>query len=172
MSDVIYKSLDVDALDQIGQIDRTEPVKALYEQSGEQLSLSPVEPFVGQWPSIPKVIEFCRDHMQNSAETLGAFDDDALVGIGIMTPNIQPQMAQLAFLHISAGHRRRGIATHLLSQLKQRVILSGHSSIYVTATPTKSAVGFYLRAGFLPTDQPIPHLLALEPEDIHMVAMI
>lgn len=172
MSDLTYKWLDINALDQIAKIDRTEAIDAVYEQSGVHLSQKQVEPFVGQWPSIPDAIEFCRDHMQNGAVTLGAFDVATLVGIGIMTPNVQSQVAQLAFLHISAEHRRRGIAAHLLSELKQRVMQSGHQFIYVTATPTKSAVGFYLRAGFLPTDQPIPHLLALEPEDIHMIATL
>ena len=40
------------------------------------------------------------------------------------------------------------------------------------SVPTESAVGFYLRQGFQLTDEPDPELLALEPEDIHMVKQL
>jgi hypothetical protein len=32
-----------------------------------------------------------------------------------------------------------------------------------------AAVGCYLSRGFAPTDDPVPELLELEPEDVHMV---
>jgi hypothetical protein len=41
-------------------------------------------------------------------------------------------------------------------------------AIYVSSVPSDSAVGFYLSRGFRPTD-PLPDLLAKEPDDIHMV---
>jgi hypothetical protein len=41
--------------------------------------------------------------------------------------------------------------------------------VYVSATPSESAVGFYTSMGFTPTPDPIPELFALEPEDIHMI---
>ena len=40
--------------------------------------------------------------------------------------------------------------------------------LYVTATPTMGTVDFYRSLGFRPTDQPLPELLELEPDDIHM----
>lgn len=45
----------------------------------------------------------------------------------------------------------------------------GATHLYVSATPTGSAVGFYTSKGFAPTDTPHPDLLAEEPEDIHMI---
>ena len=47
--------------------------------------------------------------------------------------------------------------------------MAGAMALYVSATPSESAVGFYRRAGFKPTDTPHPDLLAEEPEDIHMI---
>lgn len=40
--------------------------------------------------------------------------------------------------------------------------------LYVSATPSGSAVSFYQRAGFDVTDEPMEELLVLEPEDIHV----
>jgi hypothetical protein len=41
--------------------------------------------------------------------------------------------------------------------------------MYVSATPTGSAVGFYLSRGCHLADPPHPALLASEPDDIHLV---
>jgi hypothetical protein len=42
----------------------------------------------------------------------------------------------------------------------------------VSATPSESAVGIYLRMGFEPVDEPLVELYELEPEDIHMAKML
>ena len=47
--------------------------------------------------------------------------------------------------------------------------VDGHAGIYVSATPSESAVGFYREQGFVPTLDVHPELYELEPEDIHMV---
>jgi hypothetical protein len=48
----------------------------------------------------------------------------------------------------------------------------GAQTLYVSARPSESAVRFYLSQGFQLTDNPHPRLLALEPEDIHMVMQL
>lgn len=45
----------------------------------------------------------------------------------------------------------------------------GKNQVYVSATPTRGTVEFYQSLGFQLTPTPDPELLALEPEDIHMV---
>lgn len=45
---------------------------------------------------------------------------------------------------------------------------TGAHELYVSATPSGSAVSFYQRAGFDVTDEPIEELLALELEDMHV----
>ena len=48
-------------------------------------------------------------------------------------------------------------------------VANGAESIYVSATPTESAVGFYLRQGCRLAHPVHPDLFAAEPEDIHLV---
>jgi N-acetylglutamate synthase-like GNAT family acetyltransferase len=100
---------------------------------------------------------------------IGAFDNEMLVGIGILTPNIRPGMAQLAFLHVSAAWRRMGIASAITRQLLQHARAQGLKRAYVSATPSESAVGFYRSFGFDLVEEPLRELYELEPEDIHMV---
>ena len=45
----------------------------------------------------------------------------------------------------------------------------GARLLYVSATPTENTVNFYLRRGCILATPPDPELLALEPDDIHLV---
>ena len=58
---------------------------------------------------------------------------------------------------------------HLMKTLIEWASKGGAKQIYVSVVPSESAVGFYLSEGFSPVDEPLPELLELEPEDIHMV---
>ena len=68
-------------------------------------------------------------------------------------------MAQLSFLHVSRPHRRAGIAAVLMAELFRVAGERGAATLYVSSAPTESAVGFYLRLGFLVADEPDPELL-------------
>lgn len=78
-------------------------------------------------------------------------------------------MAQSALLHVSREQRRNGIASLIATRIEEAAIRAGAHKLYVSATPTRSAVSFYRSRGFKLSDDPIPELLELEPEDIHMV---
>jgi ribosomal protein S18 acetylase RimI-like enzyme len=86
----------------------------------------------------------------------------------VYRPHLTETMAQLVFLHVSHGYRRQGIATRLTAEGTQLARSDGAEQLYVSATPSKSAVGFYRSQGFRLVDKPHPELYALEPEDIHM----
>ncbi len=49
---------------------------------------------------------------------------------------------------------------------------AGATSLYVSATPTASAIGFYLGQGCGLADPVHPALYAAEPDDIHLVCSI
>jgi ribosomal protein S18 acetylase RimI-like enzyme len=81
-------------------------------------------------------------------------------------------VGQLGLLHVSNGYRRRGIASRLLEEVLVLARCDGATHLYVSATPSGSAVGFYLSKGFTPTSTPDPELLALEPDDVHMILRV
>ena len=90
------------------------------------------------------------------------------MGVAIVVPELEPELAWLAFLHVSRPHRRRGAATALWGAAVERARSAGATSLYVSATPTGSAVGFYLRQGCRLADPVHPRLYGDEPEDIHL----
>jgi predicted N-acetyltransferase YhbS len=103
---------------------------------------------------------------------LGALDSERTVGLAIVDPGFEPSLAWLAFLHVSRPYRRRGVAQALWTAGVELSIAAGAQSIYVSATPTGSAVGFYLRQGCRLAQPVHPDLFAAEPEDIHLTCVI
>ena len=99
------------------------------------------------------------------------FDEEQTVGLAIVHPSFEPLLAWLAFLHVSRPYRRRGAAQALWDASVDISVAGGAESIYVSAAPTESAVGFYLRQGCRLTETVHPELFAAEPEDIHLVLL-
>ncbi len=83
-------------------------------------------------------------------------------------PHIRPAIAQLAYLHVSQAFRSAGIGRRLSVDLELIASRAGDAEIVVSATPSENTVCFYLARGYRLMAQPLPVLLELEPEDIHM----
>jgi ribosomal protein S18 acetylase RimI-like enzyme len=163
-------------LSRLADIDRTERIQTGYEvRNGELQALQvdwDVPGFLREGSgehSLAHHIEFCRRHLRAGGMMIGAFAGKKLVGIGIITPEIRPKMAQLAYLHVSQAYRRRGVASRLAQEMIGYARQGGADRVYVSATPSGSAVGFYTSQGFHLCSDPLPELFELEPEDIHMI---
>ena len=100
---------------------------------------------------------------------LGAFDSERPIGLAVIDPSFEPQLAWLAFLYVSRPDRRRSAAQVLWDAAIDLSLAGVARSIYVSAAPTGSAVGFYLRQGCRLADPVNPDLFAKEPEDIHLI---
>jgi len=173
---VVYRRLVADELERLGEIDRTEQIDTLYVQRGRELE----ERTGGDWSapawfaegtgehSVAHQIGECRRQLAAGGIALGAFADERLVGIGIMTPHIRPGIAQLAFMHVSSGFRGGGVGGRLSDALEELAREAGDTTIVVSATPSLNTVRFYRRRGFEPTSSPLPELVEQEPEDVHM----
>jgi GNAT superfamily N-acetyltransferase len=163
----------------IGEIDRSEHVSALHTVEGGCLVRRPADFNAPSWScdgtgehSVGALIEHWRPVVVGGAELLGAFDQDEFLGLVIVDGSFEPGMAWLAFLHVSRPHRRRGVASVLWLAAERIAADAGAKSMYVSATPSDSAVGFYMSRGCRLANPPRPDLLAEEPEDIHFVCSI
>lgn len=171
---IAYRRLVAADLGQIGEIDRTERIEALYVQQGADLvrregdwSSPPWREGMGEH-SVAHQRAQCEGYLAAGALGLSAFEGERLVGIGLVRPHVRPGIAQLAFLHVSDGYRRRGVGSHLTAELERLAREQGDESMVVSATPSENTVRFYLGRGFEPVADPLPELLELEPEDVHM----
>jgi GNAT superfamily N-acetyltransferase len=170
-----YRVLEEHELSRVGEIDRTERIALVYVQRGAELD--PVEGDFSASPwhaegegkhSVAHQVAECERYAAAGGTAVGAFDDDRLVGIGIVVPHLRAGIAQLAFLHVSDGYRGKGVGRRLSDELERLARDAGDMTMVVSATPSENTVRFYGRCGFQPTAAPLPELYELEPEDVHM----
>lgn len=166
----VLREMAVHELGRLVEIDVSEHGTVVYTFAGGQLSTTHET-----WYRPPWTAQSWREESWitvlgvKGIRILGAFDSERLAGMAVLRPQLTENMAQLAALFVSRDNRRRGIARMLLDQVCRLAREQGHDRLYVSATPSESAVGFYLSQGFQPTEQVHPELYALEPEDIHMI---
>jgi predicted N-acetyltransferase YhbS len=171
--------LPADRLSAIAEIDRSEHIDTIFEVRAGNLSSRAVDIDVPRWNLEgvdPHSVGAFRDDLapilERGATLLGAFDGDDVVGVAIVEGRFDGDMAWLAFLHVSRTYRRLGVGSALWAEAIDLARMAGARSIYVSATPSGSAVGFYLARGCKVVTVPNDELYAAEPEDVHMVAII
>lgn len=164
----------------VAEIDRSEHIEVEYEVKHGRLverpvTMSEVPPWatVGDGEhTVAHYIASCTALVADGGILLGAFDGTEVAGLAIVDPDFEDGRAWLAFLHVSRPHRRRGAARALWAAAAELGRDSGARSMYVSATPTGSAVGFYLSQGCRLADPVHPALFAMEPDDIHLVCAL
>jgi ribosomal protein S18 acetylase RimI-like enzyme len=174
------KRLRAEDVSLVGEIDRSEHIDVLYRVSDGQLQQVPAAiTEVPKWDptgsgphSVAAKIGFCSSAVARGGVLLGTFDAQRTVGLAIVHPSFEPLLAWLAFLHVSRPYRGRGAAQALWDASVDIAVAAGAESIYVSATPTESAVGFYLQQGCRLAQTVHPELFAMEPEDIHLVCSL
>ena len=169
------RRLEPHELSRVAEIDRTERIDTLYRQRGAELEAVAGDYDAPPWRtegagehSVSHQIEACEQYVARGGIPVGAFADERLVGIGIVVPHVRSGIAQLAYLHVSDGFRGRGLGGRLDAELERIARELGDTTMVVSATPSANTVGFYRGRGFEPTATPLPELLELEPEDVHM----
>ena len=173
------KVLPAGRLGLIVDIDRSEHIDTLFEVRAGVVTSRPVDIDVPRWTSggigphsVEGFLDFLEPILERGATLLGAFDQDRLAGVAIVEEQFEGDMAWLVFLHVSNAYRRQGVGTALWTKAVARARSAGSHAMYVSATPSASAVGFYLQRGCTLARTPHPGLLDKEPEDIHLVAAI
>lgn len=162
-------------LSRVGEIDRSEHIDLLYEQRGTQLIERPGDWSSPAWDATgtgEHSVQAHRRALEHYADAggvvLGAFAGRRLLGIGAVVPHLRPELAQLAFLHVSAEFRATGVGSSLCDELELIARTAGSSAIVVSATPSQNTVRFYRGRGYEPMAEPLPELFELEPEDVHL----
>jgi GNAT superfamily N-acetyltransferase len=167
------RQMAVDDMSRISEIDRSERITQQYRSRDGALELIDVDidaPAWGQPGEAPvdDYIDKWTPLLEGGGVFLGAFDKDRLVGFAIYVPSIEEGLAQLAVLHVTRTHRRAGVGRQLSDEVMRRARDDGARRLYVSATPTRSTVDFYMAQGFEPLAVPNDRLYALEPDDIHL----
>jgi GNAT superfamily N-acetyltransferase len=166
-------------LSRVDEIDRTERIDLMYEQQGTALVARRGTWSASAWDrdgrgehSVQAQRHALEHYCDAGGIALGAFSGGRLVGIGAVVPDVRPSIAQLAYLHVSEPFRAARVGSRLCEELELIAGGTGATEVVVSATPSENTVRFYLGRGYQPMADPLPELLELEPEDVHMKKQI
>lgn len=169
----IVREMTLSELGRIAEIDRSEHITQQYRSRGGALELIDVEIRAPRWGepgehTVQHHVDSWEPLIAAGASLLGAFDGDRLVGFAIYNPYLSEGVAQFAAIYVSRPYRGKGIGRELSDEVVQRARADGALRLYVSATPSRTTVDFYMGQGFEPVASPDEKLFALEPDDIHM----
>jgi GNAT superfamily N-acetyltransferase len=176
---VEIRALERSEFSRVDELDRTERIDILFEQHGTELVARAGNWNAPAWDpdgdgeySVHAQHQALQHYADAGGIARGAFSGERLVGIGVVVPHIRPGIAQLAYLHVSHDFRAAGVGRRLSADLDLIARRAGDTEIVVSATPSGNTVRFYMGRGYRPVAQPLPELLALEPEDVHMAKLL
>jgi GNAT superfamily N-acetyltransferase len=171
---VAHRDLSSDEFGLLATIDRAEQIDGQYVVDDGALRLVERRIDVAGWYPSELADYVARLHALHAAGgvVVGSWDDSRLVALASLDVRAvaqNPHVMKLDMLYVDLGHRHRGIGRQLVQLLAGRARDAGATAVYISATPTRNTVDAYLRLGARLADPPDPDLLALEPDDIHLV---
>lgn len=170
---MIIRELARDEIDLLWSIDRSETIDQVYYRRDGELVLETEHHDVKGWP--PGAVEAhtprLRDCYDRGGTFWGAFAGSLLVGVVVLESEFigrERDQLQLVFLHVSKSFRRSGMGRTLFEQAVGRARTLGARRLYISATPSRNSVDFYLRLGCVLTYDVDTRLFEMEPDDIHL----
>lgn len=161
-------------VEQVWQIDRREVIHNVYYLENGALILKPEYYDMQGWPDGEAELytPYLYDCFNRGGWFFGLFEEEQIIAVAILDSKFigpEKDQLQLKFLHVSREYRNLGLGRQLFELAKKKALAWGARQMYISSTPSENTVNFYIRRGAQVIDVPDPELLALEPEDIHLV---
>lgn len=167
------RTLRRDEIEQVKDIDRSEIILQVYHVKDGRLTLKDELYNIKGWN--PSELEKSLEHLyaiyDGNGTLYGAFDRDTLIAVSALEPTFigkKQDQLQLYFHHVDSHHRRKGVGEKLLLKVIAKAKKLGAKKLYISATPSKNTVDFYMHRGCRLTSELNSRLYRLEPEDIHL----
>lgn len=173
MQNISYRFLKAEEFVKLQEIDRTERIAEMYVLKNNQLFLKAEPCLAGTFEpdELEKMIAKQRVLLANGGKVIGAFDRGRLVGITSVEHTRRGKNSdycKMDILYTSSAFRGKGIGQRLVQECKRAAIHFGAAKLYISATPTKATVDFYLNLGATLVKELDFKLFELEPLDIHL----
>lgn len=171
---MIYKKLkSLEEFNLLKEIDRSEIVNKKYKLKNNSLILVDDYYNITSWidAEVNEYINRMNDIYNSKGLIIGAFDNNKIVGIGALDKVLCGQNKdkyKLDLLYIHHDYRSQGIGKEIVNLFKKEAIKDNINSLYISATPFKNTMDFYLSLGAILTNEVDEELFKLEPDDIHL----
>jgi GNAT superfamily N-acetyltransferase len=168
-----YRMLELSEIEKFRDIDRSEVIDEIYYHRNGALVLEKEHYDMKGFPpgKQDKLMERQREILRAGGVVLGAFDGPLLVGIASLENYFRgskKKYLKVDILFVSKNYRGRGIARALVRRIGEQAKAIGADALYISATPSRRTVEFYMSCGARLIDELDPELFKMEPEDIHL----
>ncbi len=168
-----YHLLNKEEVNRMTEIDRTEVINNIYYYKESKLDLKEEHWQIPRWnqQQIQTHIISLLDIDDKGGQIFGAFMDSRLVGIIALDNEFigrKKDQLDIAGFWVSKVYRKKGVGTALIELVKKKAKKIGAKKLYVSATPSKNTVNFYMKRGFKLAKEIDQKKYEQEPEDIHM----
>lgn len=171
-----YRLLSREEIERLNEIDRSEIIEKLYYIKDGQLELKDEFYDVkNEWwihEEVEKILlPRLRDLFDRGGTVIGAFDGAKIAGMVALESKwigIEKDQLKLDILFVSKIYRKAGVGRQLMNLAMEKAREQGAKKLYISATPSKNTVDFYMSLGAIPATEIDQELFKLEPEDIHL----
>lgn len=170
-----FKWLVRDELSQLKDIDRKEFVGEVYYVRNQMLQLVKEYYDIEGWleSELTIYVQRLESLFDRDGIIIGAYEEDTLVGlVSLESYLIDGKTMKLDMLYVSHDYRGKGLGRRLIDIISQEATELGAKELYISATPVRNTVDFYLRLGAELANPPDIYLFELEPLDIHLILPI
>jgi len=171
---MIIREMKLEEAEKIKEIDRSEKINLIYENSDAGLKEVSTDHECPTWDTreLDQLLERFRIEITAGGIAYGAFENDCLIGFGVLGHKLRGKnkdQLQIDLMYVTRSFRRKGIGKQLMNELSKEAKNRGAKFLYISSTETESAVNFYQNCGSELTDEIDQELFDLEPNDIHML---
>ena len=164
-------------IEDIKNIDRSEIISQIYYYNNSKLILKDEYHNVKGWKpnTIEQDIYKLYDLYDRGGSFFGLFHNGRIVGVIALECKFigsNNDQLQVVFLHIGKHYRKKGYGKILMNKVKERAKELGANKLYISATPSKNTVDFYMYLGCKLASEINADLYQLEPDDIHLEMII
>lgn len=168
-----YRLLERDEMKLLSEIDRREIIEEVYYFKSHKLELVREFEDIQGWnlQELNCFINRLEEIYDRKGAVYGAFDKDQIVGLAALESRFigeSKDKVKFDMLYISTSYRKKGIGKKLMCLSMEKARTFGAQKLYISSTPFRNTVDFYLAMGAKVVDKVDKELYELEPYDIHM----
>lgn len=172
-----YRELKSEEIEKLREIDRREVINQIYYYRNGKLELENEYYDMKGFPDgeLDVIIKRQYELVENGGCLVGVFQSDLLVGVASLENQLRGQhnnYLKMDILFVSHNYRKYGIGSRLIEIVKEKARELGGEKLYISATPSKNTIDFYMRNGAVLTKELDKELYELEPEDIHLELIV
>lgn len=173
MTTITLRALQENELDKIRQINRAEDIQEVYAYHQGSLVLKQQPESVAHFDpaELEEMIGKQVILLREGGQVIGAFHSEILVGAVSVEQKKRGELlhyCKMDMLYVSKDFRGFQIGRRLLEAGKEAARSFGAAKLYISATPTKNTIDFYLNNGAILTTELDKALFSAEPLDIHL----